>query len=985
MHLNYLGGTGMILLKPLVKNTQARIPFSIIGVFLILGSSFTAVYITKLEQDTSHELASTLDITKAEQLLRYVEADIARMINYAGMHALKYVGEHPVTYSTLDNAVSKEYADGSECLEQNPHHIDSEVEAITFNMNWARNITRVKLNEYLDTNFMHNHCIQDGFALNINQGIDEWQDIVFTEIPMELTRAVALDCMVTEADNWKDDHLLYPVYWEAAVDLTLVLTELSSDESWEFTIRPRTLITSRLPLLMALTYTYQDTLAGVEGDFFGNKLQILVTLISQIYTEARSLVQWASGPTKVKNIVDNTWLKYVVNAGVTAEQFLVFNSVDPLALIDLIVHAKDLAGDSDPIEDIQDKQDLLQSGVSFLVDAGEDVLKTLGKDGIDPDNASDMITNPQNYTDTTTMTQAAIGNLSEDLLYDVEYIYYYHNGTTVVTKDEEFYHTHGYDFTSDGKHYVLGDLDHQVFDRVPKYDVINQEVIDQLETSLQEVYAGSCQTDVSRTMDNWYEGGWFPGVHHGVPDKLLSATDWIIRDCYNVSEDPLTADDVVSVDGHTEQWIVLWERAETWEICDNYNTTCSCCNESHTEHHTALQKHTLRFDVASSHPPADVADIFVEKEVFGADPHPDTHLDNNLAVIRSAYPAIFVSIRETVLESRSLEGRVDETSYHYGDEQDYAVAWLQGIDGCVIEALNNITAFIKADDEIYGTISSQFQDYARIEDMNKGRIALLENFTARRSAYLLQDYYQTAGVYDSAGAKAVFVMRQWFVDRIQEALETSSTDEVTDEIAEHLGADGHEKLQGYDDMQEHYGDVLERLGSIQFGLAMQLHREDSEEGLGWSEEIAVAVDQYPNYLLFHPKINESGGEEPWHFNAKNICLFGPTGLPLLPLGVIPWVVTINVWPIEVDGAYERFKLVDTLDETHANPLFGHSGQMYCRGTSPVEDKLCSGNILGFTTSISFDFWTLNIGIVPPSKLPLGDQNIHEIIEYSDDE
>lgn len=971
--------------KPLLQNTQARIPFSVIGVFLILSSSFTAVYVTKLEHEKSQEIVSTLDISKAEQILHYAEADIARMLNYAGMCALKYVGENPVLYSDLSSKVAQDYADGSESLENDPKYIDSEVEANIFNMNWARNITRVKLNEYLETNLMYNRCIREGFAINVGSNVNRWRDITFNEIPMELTRAVSLDCLVTEPDNKQNGRIIYPIYWEATVDLIIVLTDLSSGESWEFSIHPQALITSRLPLLMALTYTYQDTLAGVEGDFFGNRLQILVTLISQIYTEARALVQWASGPTKVKNIVDNTWLKYVVNAGLVAEQFLVFNSVDPLALIDLIVHAKDLTGDADPMCNIKDKQDLLQSGVSFLLDAGKDVLKTLEKDGITQENASDMITNPQNYTDKTTMMQASIGNLSEDLLYDVDYIYYYHNETTVVTKDQDFYHTHGYEFTSGGKRYVLGNLNRRVFDRVPDYGTINQDVIEQIETALQETYTGTCQTNVVRNSNSWYEDGWSPGVHHSVADKHISSTDWISRACYNISKNPLTAGEILPVDGHEEQWIVLWERNETWEICDKYNFTCSCCNESHIEHHTHLQEHTIYFDVTSIYPSADVIDVFEEKTVFGVAPHHESQTDNNLAVIRSAYPMVFVTIRETVLSNRSMNGRVDETTYHYGDEQDYAIEWLQGSDGCVLEALNNITAMIKADDDVYGSISTQFQDYTRIEDMDKAGIAILENFTARCSIYLLQDYYLTAGAYDSVGAKIVFIMRRWFVDRIKEALSTSPTDDVIDQIAEHLGTSGYQKLHDYDKMQEHYSNVLGSLGSIQFGLAMQLSREDSAEGLGWSEEVAVAVDQHPNYLLFHPKVNETGAEEPWYFNVKNICLFGPTGLPLLPIGIIPWIATINVWPIEVDGAYERFKLVDTLDETHVNPLFGHSGQIYCRERKIIEDIFCSGERIGQSTPVTFNFWTLNIGIVPPSKLPIGDQNIDEIIEYSDHE
>jgi hypothetical protein len=66
---------------------RARIPFSVIGVFLIIGSTFTTVYVTKLEQEKSLELVSTLDMNEVEHILRYAEADIARILNYAGMYA----------------------------------------------------------------------------------------------------------------------------------------------------------------------------------------------------------------------------------------------------------------------------------------------------------------------------------------------------------------------------------------------------------------------------------------------------------------------------------------------------------------------------------------------------------------------------------------------------------------------------------------------------------------------------------------------------------------------------------------------------------------------------------------------------------------------------------------------------------------------------------------------------------------------------------
>ena len=967
-------------------NKHAHIPFSVIGVFLIIGSTFTTVYVSKLEQEKSLELVSTLDVNEIEHILRYAEADIARMLNYAGMYALEYIGQQPVTYSELESAAAQDYADGVEVWTENPDYIDSENEAVQFNMNWARNITRVKINEYLETNFMHNRFEQHDFSINVKTLVNNWRDIAFQEIPMRLTRDAPFDLMITEEDNRAGDEIIYDTYWEASVDIEIILTDLSSGEQWEFTIHPSSIITSRLPLLMGLTYTYHDTISGVEGDFFGNKLQILVTLISEVYTEARSLVQWSSGPTKIKNIVDNTWLKYVVNAGITAEQFIVFNSVDPMSLIDLIVHAKDLAGDSDPMGDIEDKQDLLQSGVSFLIDAGEDVFKTLEKEGIDRENASEMINNLQNFTNESTMMQASIGNLSENLLYEVDYIYYYYNGTNVVEKDKTFYENNRYDFTSsDGKRYVLGDLDNKVFDRVPNYNTINQPVLDEIETTIENAYIATLTTDVSRSKHGGYEHGWLPGVHHGVPDKLLSSSGWTRTACYNTSSDPLAAGDILPSLLYTESWKAIWNKTETWEICDNYNVSCDCCNESHTEQHTYIQEHDLLFTIDADYPPDDVADVFYQKIIFGAEPHPDNQTDDNLEVLRSEYPPAFITLRDTVLNSRTTSGQVDETNYQYDDGANYMVGWLQGVDGCAVEALKNITELIKDDEKIYGKISEEFKKYSRIEDMDKGRQALLDNFSGRRSIYVNMDYYEEGSDFTSAGAKVVARIREWFINQIEDALSESPTDMITEEIAEQLGTDGEKKLQDYDKMKEDYGDVLGNLGSIQFGLAMHLERESSGTRLGWTEDVALAVDQYPNYLLFHPKKNESGGDEPWYFNIKNICLFGPTGLPLLPIGVLPWIVTINVWPIEVDGAYERFKLVDTLDETHVNPLFGHSGQVYQRQKSPVEDKLCSGQKIGRTNSINFDFWTLNFAIVPPSRLPIGDQNFDEIVEYTDHE
>ncbi|MCK4819831.1 hypothetical protein KA005_28965, partial [bacterium] len=237
-----------------LSDEYARIPFSVIGVFLILGSSFTTVYITKLEQEKSLEISSTLDFNEVEHLISYVEADISRGLNYAGMQALKYIGKHPVTFSDLGTAVAFDYADSNgdgiaDVAGDNGHIVDSD-EAVLFNMNWAKNITRMKLNEYLESNFMNDRWRQRDILINIKVSDEEypvegWREITFQPVEMELKRTADLNLLITEDRN-EDNKAMYDTYWMASVDLEITVKDLSSGATWDFLIHPNCIVTSRL-------------------------------------------------------------------------------------------------------------------------------------------------------------------------------------------------------------------------------------------------------------------------------------------------------------------------------------------------------------------------------------------------------------------------------------------------------------------------------------------------------------------------------------------------------------------------------------------------------------------------------------------------------------------------------------------------------------------------------------------------------------------
>ncbi|WP_440953243.1 DUF7286 family protein [Methanococcoides sp. FTZ1] len=86
----------LVKVRALVSNNDAYIPFSVIGIFVILG----AVLISACFLQTDFEIAQTIyttEKTDPEKIaIGLASADLSRCLNYAGMEALKWKGEHPI-------------------------------------------------------------------------------------------------------------------------------------------------------------------------------------------------------------------------------------------------------------------------------------------------------------------------------------------------------------------------------------------------------------------------------------------------------------------------------------------------------------------------------------------------------------------------------------------------------------------------------------------------------------------------------------------------------------------------------------------------------------------------------------------------------------------------------------------------------------------------------------------------------------------------
>ena len=1006
-------------LKNLFKDEKARIPFSVIGVFLILGSSFTAAYVTRLEKDKTVEVASTLDFNEVEQVLRYVEADIARSLSYAGMFALQTIGPNPVISSSINNSATRDYSDndrdGKPDLDMNGTKLG---DSVKFNINWAKNIIRYKLNEYLKANFMDDRCRYLDYIVNIRPTVVglgpvlDWDEINFNEIFMDLDRAVPdtlEDLMIYEDDQ------NYETYWEASVFLNITLIDLKTGETRDFKINPTGIITSRFPFMMYLTNTYINTING-DDSFFSNKLGNFVTLISEIYTEARALIQWSQGPNKIKNIVANDWLKYITNCGLAVEEFMVFNSVDPMALIDLARNVDDLTEGN---KELMEKDDF-----SVFLDTDkikdqivEDVTDELNGN-LDPgetnytiDDVNDMIEDAESTLDDQNMIKS-VQYIAEELLYDVTYTYYYHlvneNNEPcdkfynvvdpafayIITHTQEEYEDKGVRYTDTANpdyYFILGKpgatSDEDVFDRVINYNNIKQDVKDVVITQLSNDYNAVVTNSVSRHnyKDIGYGGGWNPDYSHG--DKLISHGTWVFVSSI-CNGGCIGTGDKLNIAGHTESWTVTYKRSDEFEICTKYNATSKTCEESITEYHDYYQTHVVTFDMAPSYPANNVDNVFNSKtDVFNmADPHNiTTRSDNNLEIVLYDYPEFFENnVRDSVLENYN-KNSVDDKTYLYGDGVDYSVEWVKakngpGDKGSVVVALAHIISMIKNHENDYSNASQEYNgESTTLDFMDAGRQAMLNTFLGFKDYYNYEESYHMnndlSDDFISVGSKTVAKMRAWFTKKIEEKLNDSSLkNKFESEIDKQIDGETGVRFDEYNELQNDsgYSNCLEELSDIgngqglQCGLAMTLTHGGSSYEV-WNEEVAFAIDQVPNYFDYKEDDNKT-----WYFNVKNICLLGPTGLPLLPIPPIPWFCTINLWSLEVEGAYEKFKLVDTLDEAHANPLFGHDGQIFERIDNNVYDRICTGELLGKNERIEFKFWTMNFAIVPPNKLPIGD-------------
>jgi len=317
--------------RKIIENKKARIPFSVIGVFLILGSSFATVYVTNLEKEKSEEISKTINFNEIETFLRIAEADMATALNLAGLKGLKEIGEKPV----IKPQKTDEHDYGTTANEINKNRVKSRIIE--------------DMNLYLNTTYQNNLFNNGHYAINvkISKGnkypIQSRDDISIKKIKMKLDRSFTNDWIGPPPDP------KHKTYWVANIPIKVEIIELKPNNENKLilnrTIEVSTIITCRYNLLKELVDEYQDEISGGPFDGGENSLFTVLTVLFNIYTLARGYQHWMKGTPS--NVVQNDHLEPMVNTAILLEQGFVFGSVDPMALVEQIVSTGGSSADAE--------------------------------------------------------------------------------------------------------------------------------------------------------------------------------------------------------------------------------------------------------------------------------------------------------------------------------------------------------------------------------------------------------------------------------------------------------------------------------------------------------------------------------------------------------------------------------------------------------------------------------------------------------------
>jgi len=235
--------------------------------------------------------SSTGEQERMDEVMFSARGDLERALNYASLEACNRVGQNPLVSSCDDG--------DCDTLSDN---VENDVGRIT-------ELTTAYFDEYVDANYPPEQTSgQRPSAVRTG-------DIKFEEICGEIERSFRHPLWPARDEA--------PVYYVASVPVNITIP-YNGGQTVVIPVNLETIVTSRYPLLRALTDEYEERLNGASP------FTLDVTAGTIAYTWARGYMQYATNSPD--NIIENEHMTLMANGAMLLEQASTFNAVDPMSL-----------------------------------------------------------------------------------------------------------------------------------------------------------------------------------------------------------------------------------------------------------------------------------------------------------------------------------------------------------------------------------------------------------------------------------------------------------------------------------------------------------------------------------------------------------------------------------------------------------------------------------------------------------------------------
>lgn len=896
--------------RTLLTNDTARISFAIIGIFLILGSSATSVYIQLNIQEREDDVTWNADQDQIESLLSMARIDLTQIVNQAGTNALQYIGNHPVIIA------ENTFSSAQLC---NEHRLKNEISTV---------LSNYLLCNYVDSSI----CSLGNLKLTIDPSIFPNQRIAQDAINLS-SFSMQLDRPLSVLLFGPEQQQNIPVYYHVSIDVPIIISSANEQkEPISMTLSLSTILTTRYLALQELISSFNESLNGF-GPFWRT-----FTLLTNIYSMARGYRHYQT--SLPQNIVDNHHLELLTNIVLLFEETLTFGGIDPQLLFETISHSKNIFSNQE-VTNITTTNSLSSNWIIPF----SDLQQPFAEESSDSEQSSEIqIVNISDIASAILWNKKSIDLYFLDNSQNDHHVIYEYTSSKTLNETIQEYLDLGW---------TLKDSSMELF-------VQNQTTLQTMQTICEHVYSAEFYTSVHRNGPTSI----MIGNHQGYPIDNGSS-NWIITQTLRQSQ--LQKPDIGEISiGSTvfqEVYTIIWQRNHQW----SNKTTQTINNESVTTWESATTfdtkyEYNVTFSIIvddysqTNQYPGLIKDVFYESQSFS-----DTNLETTIPTY----------ISEIYTPHKTDLFNLANGMYFRSMISESIPSWLLNDAISTLEEVYHLVTQITIDKEINPITYPNPKDL--ITQACSDLVTKFENnitFFEQKNLYCTNGEFNSTGLKSLYEIRKWYID---CIHQEINTLAQELNEDVSNAITDALGKAGFNDDSLFDEsMDDSLVSSLHRQIAIPFSIPLELTKTGKSQQKTWNETLLFSIDHKPSYFSCFSEETYDGKTE-YFLGIRNTCLLGPSGLPLLPLTpTTPWIVTLNTWLIQVRGSIAEFSLCDTGDESVFHPLFGHEPQEFVRKHEIIRAN--DGSLLGWNTRISFSADTVSCSLVPSWGCMVGDTN-----------